>query len=123
MKKYWITLSQIEGHIAMWAVRQSPYHAPDGILEVLKQFRASVHPEFDTNEMKEVDRDDVKSLLVALYRIPEFMAWNERKNGNQAPFGFVSRYCKEHPDNDFIDLDALTGNVVRSLISECEADK
>ena len=52
-------------------------------------------------------------------RIPEFLAWNERKNGNQLEYKFLDRYSKDdNPDDDFIDLDALIRNVANSIIRE-----
>lgn len=116
----------IEGHIAMWAVRQSPYHCPEGLREVLLEFRARITRDglnFDSNEMAQLSFRNVKALLnFHLLPIPKFQAWNKRKNGNPAPYGFCSRYGKPEPDNDFIDLDALTGNVARSVIEECRKD-
>jgi hypothetical protein len=58
-------------------------------------------------------------LKTLLYQIPEFMLWNERKNGNKSKFQFVTRYSKNiDPDNDFIDIDALICNVANGIISE-----
>lgn len=124
-KKYWVFLSEIQACIAYWAVRQSPYHNPDGVNAVLQKFRASIPPAmFDQNEMGKFSREDVKTLLkVYLWPIPEFLKWNELRNGNTDPLGFCSRYDKPHPDNDFIDLDDLTGNVVRELFSNAEREE
>ena len=57
-------------------------------------------------------------MALHLKSIPEFNLWNERKNGNKAPYSFVSRYSQPHPDNDFIDLDALTRNVANAIIND-----
>jgi hypothetical protein len=118
-KQSWITLSMIQGYIAMWAVRQSPYHSPEGLLSVLDQFRASVRHFFDENEMRKMSQAELDSMLKGhLMTIPQFQLWNERKNGNQSPYGFVDRYSKTNPDNDFIDLGALTRNVRMDLFKE-----
>jgi hypothetical protein len=122
-KKHWITLSMLQGHIAMWAVRQSPYKNPDGLGSVLEQFKTNVLPAFDVNEMRYSDAHDVRTLVeLYLFSIPQVMKWNERKNGNQSPLGFCSRYDKPDPDNDFIDLYALSNNIGRSLMAECRAE-
>lgn len=119
----WLFLNSIAGYIAMWAVRQSPYHNPDGLNDVISQFNIAATCRFDKAGKAQMTRQEVKSLLKEfLWPIPQFQKWNERKNGNQAPYGFCSRYDQPSPDNDFIDLDALTGNVVRELFRELDRD-
>jgi len=121
--KYWVTISMIEGYIAMWSVRQSPYHQPDYLLGVIKQFRDSVRPLFDANEMLQISRTDLRVLLNShLLTQRQVQLWNERKNGNQNPIGFVSRYDRPDPDNDFIDLHALSRNIEMGVFRECEHD-
>lgn len=123
LKQYWITLSMCEGHLAMWAVRQSPYHCPDHLELVIKMFRCHAIQYFDAAEMRRCDRLDLVELLkLSLSPIPEFRQWNERKNGNKSPYAFVDRYSRPKPDDDFIDLDALILNVARDIIRECEHD-
>lgn len=120
---YWLTLSQLEGHMAMWAVRQSPYHNPEKLDVVLPKFREILKPYFDKNEMAKMTKSQIESAFRdSLMTIPEFTTWNERKNGNKSPFGFVSQYDKPSPDNDFIDLDALIRNCTVSLWKELETD-
>lgn len=109
----------------MWAVRQSPYHNPDGLSEVLETFRKSALASgvFDSNEMAQMNGLNVTSFLkFHLWPIPQFQKWNERKNGNQSPYAFVNRYSRPNPDNDFIDLDALTRNVVMNMFRELNRD-
>jgi len=69
---------------------------------------------------REMTYPDIKEYLkTLLYQIPEFMLWNERKNGNKSKIQFVTRYSKDiDPDNDFIDIDALICNVANGIISE-----
>lgn len=121
-KKRWLLLNQMEGHLAMWAVRQSPYHCPDKLAEVISAFRQRQLFFFDKSEMANFSRSNIRAAYETLKSIPEFEAWNERKNGNKSPFGFVDRYSKPNPDNDFIDLDALIGNATRSLWNELETE-
>lgn len=123
-----ILLSTVCGHIAMWAARQSPYHAPDALTEVLKQFQISVaneecHEKHLSSFWLRLDATHPaqhlrKILKEHLFADPNVRAWNERKNGNQSPYGFCSRYDRPDPDNDFIDLDALVGNIANTCIQE-----
>lgn len=116
--------SVLLGYIAMWATRQSPYHSPDGLPRVLADVQTGIayqrHRgifEFPHTDTVSADRDSLNMLLRAtLLQHPQVHQWNERKNGNESPYGFVSRYNKPNPDDDFIDLDALVGNIVRSCI-------
>ncbi len=115
-KKFVISKRNILGEIAHWAVCQSPYHRPDNLEIVLDKFNEIIkavpnYPTFTYRQLRE--------LLDELKTIPEFMLWNERKNGNQAQHKFVDRYSTdENPDDDFIDLDALTRNVANSIARE-----
>lgn len=120
-----VLFSFLYGEIARWATRQSPYHAPEGMVEVLTQFQKNLVKRESENNPHEFPypgfiRADKKTLLhvlkVELLIIPQVQAWNERKNGNNSPFGFCSRYDKPNPDDDFIDLDALIWNIARSCI-------
>lgn len=123
-----ITLKSVVGYIAMWATRQSPYLSPDKLTEVLRDFQFKVCQDsaFETHLGCGWLKLDVQSpashlrniLKEHLLCIPEVSAWNKRKNGNQSPYSFVSRYDKPNPDNDFIDLDALIGNIARSCMVE-----
>lgn len=124
IRKYWLSLSTIQGYIAMWAVRQSPYHCPDDLDVVIKTFRCRCQHWFDQHDMAQFDRMGLLRLLQTfLMDIPEFEKWNERKNGNKAPYQFISAHTPlPDPDDDFIDLGALAGNVVRDVMRECERD-
>jgi hypothetical protein len=122
-QKHLMMLNCIMGHIAMWAVRQSPYHSPDGLLDVLAKFKKNCGGRFDKNGRAQMTYRELETMLnTVLLKIPQFLQWNERRNGNQAPFGFSSRYDQPHPDDDFIDLGALTRNVRMSVQREYERD-
>lgn len=126
-----VSLDAMTGYLAMWATRQSPYHAPDGLTEVLREFYANALSRRMTEDWCIeswpcilATRDNLKSVVEqCLFTIPQVILWNERKNGNKSPFGFISRYDKPHPDNDFIDLDALRMNIVRSCLDEAKPEK
>jgi len=109
--KFWESRTYILGAFAKWAVIQSPYTTPDNLEEAIHKL--SLHfPE----EMFETSyRELIKKLDPLMELIPEIAAWNERKNGNQAPLGFASRYGGPAPDDDFIDLGALARNVAQDL--------
>lgn len=127
-----ISVDAITGYVALWASRQSPYHAPDGLVEVLREFhnRALAHRmtgegKIDSWPCVLATRDNLRTIIEqCLLSQPQVLDWNERKNGNQAPFRFVSRYDgPRDPDNDFIDLDALLMNIVNSCLDEARADR
>src|SRR3990167_7513030 len=115
-KMFVFSKRNILGEIANWAVRQSPYHRPDNLEIVLDKFNKIIAlvPEYPS-----MSYSQIRELLDELKEIPEFMLWNERKNGNQSQYKFTDRYSgKGNPDDDFIDLDALIRNVANSIIRE-----
>lgn len=110
----WLFADEVAGTLAMWAIRQSPYDCPDNLELVVKAVRADWPCEI--GPMKEWDsQDEIEECLQEITeQIPEFMLWNERKNGRDG-MGFSSRYDQPTPDDDFIDLHALWRNVAMSL--------
>jgi hypothetical protein len=117
--KPFILKSVLLGFIAQSATRQSPYNAPEGLVEVLIEFKQRIKDyTFDNqDDFISADRSFLNNLLKKeLLTIPQVEKWNERKNGNKSPFGFCSAYDKPNPDNDFIDLDALVMNITRDCI-------
>lgn len=115
-KRLFVTKSQLLGTIAKYAVQQSPYHRPDNLEVVLDKFNELISPAFDKQPLKVGEFSDRISLEAFVSRhlakIPEYVAWNDRKNGNDAPMKFTSRYDTDsNPDDDFIDLEALERNV------------
>ena len=122
-KQFVFSKRNLLGEIAHWAVCQSPYHRPDNLEVVLDKFNAiiSAIPEYPTMSYAEI-----RELLDELKEIPEFMLWNERKNGRQG-HGFSGAghrddgsvtFFNAKADNDFIDLDALIRNVANSIVRE-----
>lgn len=110
------------GAVAKWAVEQSPYHRPDNLEVVLDKLHELTKGYFATFPMSyaEIDSQDVlKFVRDMLRQISEYTAWNDRKNGNDAPMKFTSRYdTDDNPDDDFIDLDALEMNVTNEITKE-----
>lgn len=114
--------SSVLGAVAKYAVTQSPYPRPDNLEVVLDKLDERLKLHFDKQPMgiaKFHDGQLLDILHLELANIPEYVAWNDRKNGNDAPMKFTSRYDNDdNPDDDFIDLDALEHNVVREIESE-----
>jgi hypothetical protein len=138
-KQFHTSVGAILGHFAMWAVRLSPYTVPDDLGTVLAALKKKLtkhvasltlpKPEwelfvkFGWLDITERHLEDL--LIDALFPLPEFVKWNTRKNGNDAPLGIRSAYddpSKIDPDNEFIDLYALVGQVARSASAEAEAE-
>ena len=127
--KYVITQRSIMGSLADYAVQQSPYHRPDNLEVVLDKFYEQIKDEFDDGKKYCKKFDTYKEckdwLEVKLKSIPEFMLWNERKNGKQGN-GFTGAghhdngditFFQAKADNDFIDLDALIRNVINLAVN------
>lgn len=121
---YWVFARELAAHVGMWAVRQSPYPVPENLETVLRKFQevlkttggfdVAVHCKGGMRRFQ-TRRELIKFLNEHLKPIPEFAGWNERKNKRDG-HGFVSALDGERdPDDDFIDLDALIGNVAMNL--------
>lgn len=120
-KQFLVSKEYLLSEVAKWAVAQSPYHRPDNLEIVLDKFNEGMGKWSNDNLGFEdfTYKRLIEYLGRELKRIPEFMAWNERKNGNQAQYKFTSRYDRKgDPDDDFIDLDALIRNVANSIVRE-----
>lgn len=122
MTKILVTKRNLLGNVAKCAVMQSPYHRPDNlevVLDKLNELTREISKNDASNYCKEFDSiiDLKKWLKEILTKIPEFLAWNERENGGKG-FSFVSARSQPHPDNDFIDLDALYRNVATGIFHE-----
>lgn len=130
MNKIIITHRSVMGALASCAVRQSPYHRPDNLEIVLDKFHDLIKEELNETTEKYILKFETWKechdwIATKLHLIQEFKLWNERKNGNQSPFGFsgvghhdngdVTLYGTSD-DNDFIDLDALTRNITNLSI-------
>ena len=122
-KEFVFSKRNILGEVANWAVRQSPYHRPDNLEVVLDKFNEIIKevPQYPTMTYRQI-----KEMLQGLKTIPDFMLWNERKNGRQGmgisaaghhDDGSITFYNAK-ADDDFIDLDALIRNVANSIVRE-----
>lgn len=122
---YMVTRNALMGALACWAVRQSPYAVPVDLQDALTGFNEQlVLPEMImalNYGYYENTWALVQHLLEVFARVPEIEGWNNRRNGNDAPMSFTSRYdMPGDPDNDFVDLDALARNVAVMAINEDE---
>ena len=121
MSTIFTSKSSVLGSFAKYAVSQSPYHRPDNLELVLEKLNDRLKLHFDEQPMgvaKFSDGQLYDILHLELAHIPEYVAWNDRKNGNNAQYSFTSRYDRPEPDNDFIDLDALERNLVNEIERE-----
>lgn len=117
-KEIYISTDEIISEVAKWAIMQSPYLYPENLEGVLVQLKAKLRSDgHDDFGYEYPDIDQLERVISRnLREIPEYMAWNERKNGNDTKFKFVTKYDgPSDPDNDFIDLDALERNVALAL--------
>lgn len=120
-KQFLVSKRYILSEVAKWAVFQSPYHRPDNLEIVLDKLNEGFGKWGNDNlGFEKFTYKNLKNFLDReLKKIPEFLLWNERKNGNQSQYKFTDRYSKDdNPDDDFIDLDALIRNVANSIIRE-----
>lgn len=116
----------IPAALAKWAIRQSPYHMPDGLVSVIGYLDACLKRAVPWNA------DDYAALSLCqinklchdiLMDYKPFRLWNEPKRG-KAQTQFVSAYDgPRDPDTDFIDLDALLHNVCLDIRNEWRAHK
>lgn len=118
-----VSLRSFRGHVARWAVQQSPYpQGPDGLpevlLEVCRRFKergAKAAGVWFASPARVALEPWIQELLLD---IPQVQKWNERKNLREG-LGFTSALEPEpDPDDDFIDLYALTHNIAGSILAE-----
>lgn len=120
MSKIIVTERMILGNVAKNAVQQSPYPYPENLEVVLGKLHDMLKDQFGDYIIEFEKEQGLHDYLHDhLTQIPEYWEWNERKNGNAAPMKFISRFdTDDNPDDDFIDLDALEGNVTRDIVHE-----
>lgn len=117
-----ISRNRVLGELASWAVQQSPYPVPENIELALQSFFVIWPHSEDYTEFRDMTALEL-TIKDTIVKVPEIMAWNERRNGNSNPWQFVSRYSQPDPDNDFIDLDALARNIAMSCWHAAADDK
>lgn len=123
---YILTARSVMGALALCAVQQSPYPYPENLELVLGKFNDLIKNEVNSSINQYIKKFDTWKeahdwIASKLYIIPEFTTWNNRKNGRDGmgfsgagyrDDGSVAVVSKDpNPDDDFIDLDALTRNI------------
>jgi hypothetical protein len=127
-----ITHKEIVGYMAHWAIRQHPYGRPEGLFDVTDALTAAaqdwpVGP--PSLKMWEVNGSGeiLTWLKWALSEHPVLTQWNTPRSGHTQAWVFTSRYGGPKPDDDFIDIDALLGNVAlsvwRTAAREADSDR
>lgn len=113
------TRSDLLGALAEWAARQSPYDYPEDLCAALDEMRTASDKWFDL-EIKDfplarvVCDNLVEQIRGAIESCPTILAWNVPKDRNEVRHR--ARTGGAHPDDDFVDLDALTRNMAHALI-------
>jgi hypothetical protein len=121
-----ISANDVFGHMAMWAVKQHPFHEPPDLFEVCKSIREAAVKDFPDGAPSlpmrwfEDARDLSHWLQTALAGHPTLLLWNTPRSGHNQQYVFSSRYGGPAPEHDFIDIDALLGNVARGVWKEAE---
>jgi hypothetical protein len=127
------TVVDMVGGLVYCAYKQDPYMCPSKIDVVIEKWVEMIRPDFkefdsSSNSSLQTGRfslEEIEKLISRLHEIPEFRDWNlsraEIRKGisvddpNRPPFAISSHYSCPSQEYDFIDLDALTRNVVRFL--------
>jgi hypothetical protein len=118
----WLTLGQVAGEVARWAVRQDPFHRPLALPQALVAFQAAAAGDFDGQGMAHLTPRRLEELLRRhLLAVDIVQAWNRPVSGHERRIVFTSRYGGPRPEDDFIDLDALVRNIVVGCFAEADA--
>lgn len=109
--------------VVKWGIMQNPFagQLPRKTETIVERLNTLL-PEFiDTTNIRAFTGEIVEM-------VPEIREWNlsqvEYERGvkvddeSRPPFAFASRYDQPKPEHDFIDLDALKQNIVRSIEQE-----
>lgn len=117
-REYWFMRSDFLGAFSYWVVSQSPYDAPD-ISKALTAFSEYIGKNIKDDAGKKFTYDELSSLISedVFESIPEIEILNHRKNGRDG-MGFCSRFDQPSPDDDFIDLSALSRNIFYMMLRE-----
>lgn len=115
---FYFLRSDFLGMFSRWVVSQSPYDTPD-IQKPLQAFSIYINIIFKEDLPVKFTYQELFDFISEkeLEKIPEILELNNRKNGREG-MGFTSRYDKPAPDDDFIDLGALSRNICTSLIRD-----
>jgi hypothetical protein len=129
-----VGVEEITGAVAMWAVRQHPYHMPKKLERVLAELHLALIKKYYSKLNKKqlglmtwTMNTLFEVLEGELMEIDEFVAWNlrrsEAKKGVKVTDAerLITNFLVTHntkPEDDFIDLQALFRNVCNSILKE-----
>lgn len=114
-----ITDNQLVGWMAHWAVRQHPYHRPEGLFDIVDCLKEAAQawphgisklPMWRVADWAALER----WMRDVLKDHPVLTAWNTPRSGHTQQIVVSSRYGGPEPEHDFIDIDALLRNVALS---------
>lgn len=121
--KIFITVKTLTSSFAKHAIEQSPYRVPENLEIAVGKFHARIEESFAdllkfNNKWLDgkISEKEYRKRIYDIIKDPGFVEvakWNERKNGNKAAIRFSSIYDSDDgdPDDNFIDLDALSRNI------------
>lgn len=129
-RQVFITRNNCIAAMAECLARLSPYDFPVSLLKNLAEFSVELDKALawqTLDSMRFVEkfslRESTSFFEDLIMKCPSIVALNERKNGNEAPYAFTSRYSKDpDPDDDFIDLTALAQNMTCYFADKADAE-
>ncbi len=123
---FYVSINDILGSFAKWAIKQSPYVAPDNLELAVKSL--SVHlsgqqHQWDNDQFIEMKCSELMMILEGFCEQSDILkGWNTSKLG-KSDYVFVDRYSQPDPDYDFIDLGALIRNISHDICLVNHVDK
>ena len=128
-KKRWTFKHDITGSFAKWAIRQSGYHCPSHLEQVVSYLSACLIKEVGWEEqhyIAELSLCDINKLLYdILYEqgVSYFDDWNKpKKEWRETDYDCLGEAERNDPDYGYIDLDALLRNVCLDIRDEKRRD-
>jgi len=122
MKEIYRTRKELIGVFANNIVRQSPV-LPKNLTEILNYVNDCLcnwtPQDMDVLHFKDegILQDVIHQIIFNNSLITDLNKSQAEKDGKKvAPIQFVSRYSKDDPYNDFVDLDALEGNIFNQIV-------
>lgn len=105
--------------LACWAVSQHPYHRPPKLFEACDAFVDFIGRRHHWSMgVARVHSRTIRRIISEFCRSNQFtVPWNKPRKGRHTVL-FVTRKVRPKPEYDFIDLDALAGNICRQILKE-----
>jgi hypothetical protein len=113
-----LSVKDITGATAMWAVKQSPYATPKRLEEALIVLGETIAADLEFRELgfTSITIEDLRIYLEKTFeKLHLTLAWNEPEIQTGALLqGSSSRHHTTKPDYDFIGLGALARNIAHT---------